>query len=32
MLLMREQKLIKPRLMLLVSKTLERGFTPLKLP
>ncbi|KAK1642066.1 hypothetical protein QYE76_059871 [Lolium multiflorum] len=32
MLLMHEQRLIKPRLTLLVSKTLERGFTPLKLP
>ncbi|KAK1668235.1 hypothetical protein QYE76_056394 [Lolium multiflorum] len=31
MLLMHEQRLIKPRLTL-GSKTLERGFTPLKLP
>jgi hypothetical protein len=29
---MREQRLIKPRLMLLVSKISERGFTLLKLP
>jgi hypothetical protein len=29
---MHEQRLIKPRLTLLVSKISERGFTPLKLP